>query len=220
MCPDNSHVQSEEQLLERAAALARSGHIGRAAHMLRERLILDPYDLSLRSTLAGIYRDGGHADQAARYMLGFGEYDPQATEAYLRWLAATGANEEQLRHLSVIPDEIPIPAEALIRQKQIRTAEIVSDPWEVMGWVCGGLFAVCAVVTVFVVYLVVIFGGAFARTVAIAGTGATAVAAILASAGVGVSCWRNGSRRAALVFGAISLVSLAISITAFAALST
>lgn len=217
-------MQPEEQLIERATALARDGRIGKAAHMLRERLVLDPHNAPIRATIVAIYRDGGHHDQAARYSLGFGDYDPKAAHDYLQWLAAIGADEAQLRHLSVIPESIPIPVDLAgairARREARREPTLVEGLSDIALWAGGGLFFVCSFATLVAVYVVVIFGGAFARTVATAGGGVTAGAAAVTCGAIAHLSRKDGSVRAAIVFSAIAAVALVLCIAASVALLT
>lgn len=186
--------------------------------MLRERLLVDPHNTELRAAIAEIYRSGGHPDQAARYVFAFGEYDARTSEPYLQWLAATGADETRIRHLSVLPDDVPIPESALDRIGEIRAAHIVHEPWATISWVGGAFSALLAIVTVLVVYVVVALDGDFARPIAMVGGAGTVGAFAVGALGIAGSSRKSGDLRAAAVSGFVSLIALALCALALLAL--
>ena len=205
-------MHPEDALIDRAVELGRSGHVKQAAGILRQRLILDPGNLTIRTAIAEIYRAGGHRDQAARYMLAFREYDAEVFEPYLHALAATSADEGRIRQLSVLPDDVPVPEEALQRIEEIRAANRSHEPWETMSWLGALLFIMASLIVVLVVYFVVLFDGDFARAVARIGGTVSAGFLALCALGIAGSSWRSGARRSAVV---AALVFLALAAGCF-----
>lgn len=205
-------------LIDRAIELGRAGHVKQAVGVLRPRLILDPGNMTIRTAIEEIYRAGGHPDQAARYMLGFREFEAAEFEPYLQALARTGADEERIRKLSVLPHHVPVPDEALQRIEEIRAANRAQEPWETMAWSGGLLFLVAALITVVVVYFVVLLDGDFARPVAAIGGAVATGFLALCTLGIAGSSWKKGARRSAVLTGLVFLASATAFVLAIVAI--
>lgn len=186
--------------------LGRSGHVRQGAHMLRERLLLDPHNVAVRRAIAQLYRDGGHHDQAARYEFGVFAADAADQESYLVWLAGTGADEARIRQLSALPDDVAVPDSSLERLEEIRRASVTHEPWETLGWVGAGTFLLVSFVTVLIVYFTVLLGGVFALSVARIGGLVALAALIVCTAGIAGSCGKSGSRRGTIGWSVITVL--------------
>lgn len=207
-------MQPEERLIDQAVELARSGHVRHAAHMLRERLTSDPRNIRIREALAEVYRVGGHPEQAARYLLAFGHYDAETAEPYLRWLAATGADEARIRRLSALPEDVAIPHHALDRLQEIHAAPVAHEPWDTLSMLGGLAFALLGLLTLIVVYVVVLAGGDFGRAAAAIGGAATTGALAVGALGIAGSSWKSGGQRVAAISASVSVAALTLCVLA------
>lgn len=151
--------QDSSELIARATGMAVDGRLGEAGRLLRTRLKEDPLDDSLRRALAALYRTAGHPDQAGRYEIAMPDSIPSERDAYLRFLIATGADEERIRSLSILPPDVAIPGRVLTELEVRRRSVAANSSWETVATVGGWCFNLAVVITLVVVYFAAVFGG-------------------------------------------------------------
>lgn len=175
---------------------------------LKSRLAAEPRDDSTRRALVAWYRGNGHEDQAGRYAVAI---ESLATDdelrAYASMLRGIGADDQRMRELSRLPDDVEVET----RVKQELKAATAATRRNVVGdiagylWTAFGLMVVIALIWTFVV---TIQGDANARDHALV---LSTVALFVLAATCGVTAMASAVEKArvtATVFGLLSVAAL------------
>ena len=175
---------------------------------LKSRLAAEPRDDSTRRALVAWYRGNGHEDQAGRYAVAI---ESLATDdelrAYASMLRGIGADDQRMRELSRLPDDVEVETRVKQELKAATAAARRNVVGDIAGylWTAFGLMVVIALIWTFVV---TIQGDANARDHALV---LSTVALFVLAATCGVTAMASAVEKArvtATVFGLLSVAAL------------